>query len=428
MAPSRPDENAAPVLQPVRRSRLARHVDSLLPDMADPQDRSFYRDLLIFGGALFALTLIVHFATMTWMLPAPRDNTTLPLGRDFLNFWMYGRAAVSDAPGRYYDLFAYQDALAKFLGPGFPGQNWSYPPSVMLIAAPFGLVNYLTALAIWTVLGVVLFVSVARRHVLDARMLVLVMISPAVTFCLISGQSSLVTSAMLLTIFAWLDRRPLAAGALIGLLTIKPQLGFLFPLLLIASGRWRVFAAATVTTLALVAITTLLFGVEIWQDFLSKGMPVQNRILADPDLVATPFYTTVFMNVRGLDLSPSIAMAVQLMFSAFAAAVLVWAFWAKRDADPDLLRALFFAATVSASPYLLAYDSLPLMFATLALLVSGKLDGPGRRLAQLVFWLPSLQLVFGAAHIPGPALIAPAFVAYLGWRLGLRPVKALAPA
>jgi len=68
------------------------------------------------------------------------------------------------------------------------------------------------------------------------------------------------------------------------------------------------------------------------------------------------------------------------------------------------------------------------MFTALALLVSGKLDAPGRRLAQLVFWLPSLQLVFGAAHIPGPALIAPAFVAYLGWRLGLRPVKALAAA
>jgi len=335
--PPIPDRSS--IMSPNVTSNSGTPFGKLMPAMSDSRDHAFYRDLLIFGGVLFALTLIVHFATMTWMLPAPRDNTTLPLGRDFLNFWMYGRAAFSDEPGRYYDLFAYQDALAKFLGPGFPGQNWSYPPSVMLLAAPFGLVNYLTALAIWTVLNIVLFVAVARKHAPDSRMLILVMISPAVTFCLISGQSSLVTAAMLLTIFAWLDKKPIAAGALIGLITIKPQLGFLFPLILIASGRWRVFASAAVTTLALVAITTLLFGIEVWQDFLSKGMPVQNRILADPDLVATPFYTTVFMNVRGLDLPPSIAMAVQLVFSAFAVAVLIWAFWAKRDADPDLLRA-----------------------------------------------------------------------------------------
>ena len=45
---------------------------------------------------------------------------------------------------------------------------------------------------------------------------------------------------MLITIFAWLDRRPVAAGVLIGLLTLKPQLGILFPVMLIASARWRV--------------------------------------------------------------------------------------------------------------------------------------------------------------------------------------------
>ena len=38
---------------------------------------------------------------------------------------------------------------------------------------------------------------------------------------------------------------------------------------------------------------------------------------------------------------------------------------------------------------------------------------PGARLAQLVFWMPALQLLFGTYQIPGPAFIAPAFAAYL---------------
>jgi hypothetical protein len=38
----------------------------------------------------------------------------------------------------------------------------------------------------------------------------------------------------------------------------------------------------------------------------------------------------------------------------------------------------------------------------LLLLAQGSLDATGRRLAQLVFWLPALQLVFGGLQQPGP--------------------------
>ena len=60
-----------------------------------------------------------------------------------------------------------------------------------------------------------------------------------------------------------------------------------------------------------------------------------------------------------------------------------------------------------------SYDLLPLTFAAVALLVSGTLDAAGRRLAQLVFWTPTLQLLFGNVQIPGPGFIAPVFAAYL---------------
>jgi hypothetical protein len=53
-------------------------------------------------------------------------------------------------PGRFYDLAAYHQALRDLLGMDLGGQNWSYPPSVMLLAAPFGQLNYLAALGCWT--------------------------------------------------------------------------------------------------------------------------------------------------------------------------------------------------------------------------------------------------------------------------------------
>jgi len=391
--------------------------ERLMPGFATPDDRIFHRDLVIFGLIAFALTVAVYLATTSWHLPFPRDNTTLVLGRDFLNLWMYGRAADTPDPSRFYDVGTYNAELLSLLGQGYPGQNWSYPPSVMLLASPFARLDYLAALALWTSLGLLLFLWVAHRQLNDWRILLPIALSPAALHCLISGQSSYMTTAMLVTIFAWLNPRPILAGVLIGLLTIKPQVGCLLPLMLIAAGRWRVFASAATTTILLVMLTSAVFGFQVWIDFIERGLPAQNLVLSDPDRIMTPFQPTVFMNVRGLDLDYTVAMVAQLFVSVPSILALVWAFRYRRDADPRLLLALFLACTVSASPYLLSYDTLPLTLAAVTLMAAGMLDGAGRRLAQLVFWGPMLQLVFGLAHLPGPALIAPAFAAWLVFRL-----------
>src|SRR5664279_3991710 len=47
-------------------------------------------------------------------------------------------------------------------------------------------------------------------------MLIPVLLSHAALFCLVSGQSSFLAAAMLIAIVAWLDRKPVAAGVLIG--------------------------------------------------------------------------------------------------------------------------------------------------------------------------------------------------------------------
>jgi hypothetical protein len=52
-----------------------------------------------------------------------------------------------------------------------------------------------------------------------------------------------------------------------------------------------------------------------------------------------------------------------------------------------------------------------------ALLAGESCDAPGRRLVQLVYRIPALQLALGTWHLPGPALIAPALVAWLLIRL-----------
>ena len=123
------------------------------PAAARETDRSAIR-LLTWASAIFAaLTAAYYLATISWAGAFPRDATTLVVGRDFLNFWMYGGAAWMADPSQFYDPRLYQHALSALLGAHYPGQNWSYPPSIMLVAAPFGRMPYLPALLCWTILS-----------------------------------------------------------------------------------------------------------------------------------------------------------------------------------------------------------------------------------------------------------------------------------
>jgi hypothetical protein len=408
---------------------LRRFVRGLAPETRDPANGEFLRALLVLGGALFALTIVTYLATTNWAGAFPRDKATLVLGRDFLNLWMYGRALFDGgAPARFYDIATYNDALAQMLGTGYPGQNWPNPPTALVVMAPFGLLSYFPALLAWAGVSLLAFYLAGRREVANWRTLAITAVSPAALLCALSGQSSLLTTAALLAIFAQLDKRPYLAGMLIGLLTVKPQLGILFPFALIASGRWRVFIAAGITALALVAASVALGGAESWHAYIVKALPLQREVLQDAAGTAMPFHPTVFMNIRGV-VGNHAAEIIQFAFTLAAVVAVSVAFRYRRDSDPRILQALFLACTVSASPYMGAYDLLPLTFAAVALIAEEKLDARGRRLAQLVYWSPALQLLFGTMQLPGPGFIAPLFSAYLLQRLFKRvTIAAVQPA
>ncbi|MGJ5177092.1 glycosyltransferase family 87 protein [Bradyrhizobium oligotrophicum] len=394
------------------RQWLARRI----PTVTNDADREMLQGLLLMGALLFILTLLTYVWTTQWSGPFPRDATTLVVGRDFLNFWMYGRAAFTPDPSRFYDIAVYNDALSALLGSDYPGQNVPNPPNALAVMAPFGLLPYLPALACWFAIGLLAFHLGCRRAFADSRVLLIVAISPAGLMCLLSGQSSFLTTAALFGALAWPSRRPALAGILIGLLTIKPQLGVLLPVMLVAASQWRVIAWATLTTLVLIAVSVAIGGLQSWHDYVAKGLPTMNEVLRDPSGIAVPFHASIFMNLRGL-LGDAIAEALQTIAALLAAAGVFAVFRYRRDADPAVLRVFFLACTVSASPYFGIYDVLPLTCAAVALVASGALDGTGRRLAQLTFWLPALQLLFGYVQMPGPGLIAPAFAIFIGWRL-----------
>ena len=81
------------------------------------------------------------------------------------------------------------------------------------------------------------------------------------------ARDGFLTAALFAGALTQLDRRPLIASMLIGLLAYKPQFGLLIPLVLTVSGRRHVFFAAAATVAALALAVTLAFGADAWSVF-----------------------------------------------------------------------------------------------------------------------------------------------------------------
>lgn len=364
---------------------------------------AFWRDIGLAGAVSGAILLSYYVATVSWSAPFPRDLHDYTLGRDFLNFWIYGREAWTTAASRFYDIDLYNDHLRALIGWDYAIQQWSYPPHILFFAAPLGLMPYGLALAVWTILGVLTFFAVAIDRDDGWREMSALLLSPAAVFCLISGQNALLTAAILIAVFRWMDARPVLIGVLIGILTVKPQLGLLLPVMLALTGRWRVFFAAATTTIVLVGTTVLVYGIDIWIDYLGPGIRNQETVLLRPSWITEALIPTVFMNARIAGLSIDEAYAVQAIAGASMLAAAVWVF--ARPRDPLLSYCFLLVATFVLTPYLMSYDLLIAGWVALVLYKAGPVSLSLRISAAGLYWLPIIALAMAVNGIPGSALI-----------------------
>ncbi len=378
--------------------------------------REIWRGVFLPGAIASGILLTLYLLSVEWAPRFPRDIHGYALGRDFLNFWTYGREAWSGEAGRFYDIGIYNAHLQALVGADYQTQQWSYPPHLILLMAPFGLLPYLPAYAFWTALGVAaLFWSLPNGT--DRRLGALALaLAPAGLICLVSGQNAFFAVAIFAGVFRFLDTRPILAGVLLGLLTVKPQLGLLLPLMLVVTGRWTVFASAAATTIALFAATALLFGPDIWTTYLRDAIPLQEYVIRDPTRATMGLMPTAYMNARIVGLSAETAYAVQAVFAALALGAVVWTY--SRPRDPLLSYAVLITATLSATPYLMSYDFVVLSWVLLALAAAERAAPGDRRILLAVQFVPFLAIAGELAGVPGAALILPGLAAV--WLLRLR--------
>jgi len=360
-----------------------------------------------------------------------------PIGTDFSNVYAAGTYVLGGNPVAPFDSVQQFARERAIFGETTQFYGWHYPPYFLFVAAalawmPYGLALFvwqavtlgLYLLAIWAIVSsfapsperggsaretrrggvsdpaqartptrqpsaVGLPLSGGEKEGVDYLWLLLALAFPAVLINVGHGHNGFLTAALLGGGLVILDRRPLAAGILFGLMAYKPQFGLMIPIALAAGGYWRTFAAAAATAVLLTLVTTLVFGVQVWHAFFVGAEFTRTVVLEQGD-TGWHKIQSIFSWARMWGAPVPLAYAIQGAATLVLAMASAWLWHGK--APYPLKAAGLCLAAILATPYTLDYDMMVLAPAIAFLAADGMTRGfgPWEKTALAALWLVPL--------------------------------------
>ena len=192
--------------------------------------------------------------------------------QDYLAQWAAGRRLWDVQAPLVYNWHAHELYQARLIGVAAPVKLYIfYPPPFLFTTLPFAKLNFFPATLAFLTVTVASYAASLRLLLNSWSSAILVALSGGGAFyCLWFTQNGFLTAALLTAALALLRTKPILAGLLIGCLTIKPQLGLLIPVALVAGGHWRTIIAAAITTVALAIAAEILISPGIWMAFIGS--------------------------------------------------------------------------------------------------------------------------------------------------------------
>ena len=305
-----------------------------------------------YSAVLLAAYLI---ASILWIALANGlvDRNNKPLGTDFSNVYAAGMLASNGKPDVAYDWPSEHAVEKAIFGRDVPFYGWHYPPQFLLVAAILALVPYGWALALWMATTLSAYIAIIRVILPQPTAVLVALAYPAVFVNLLHGQNGFINAALLGGALLLLDRRPITSGVLIGLLAYKPQFGVLIPLMLLATARWTVVAAASATVLAACTVTLSMFGTKVWVAF-AASTTLTRHVVLEAGSIGWEKMQSIFSAVRMWGGGVDLAYMAQGALALGVAAGLIW-LW-RSEAAVDLKASALAVAALIATPYVLDYD------------------------------------------------------------------------
>jgi alpha-1,2-mannosyltransferase len=306
----------------------------------------------IYAGIMFALGFFA-IAALLATSNGLNDYQHRPLGTDFSDVYAAGKYVLEGKPAAPFSPQLQYEKQQSIFGADTPFYSWNYPPVFLALAAALALLPYFAALAVWQLATLPLYLWNVLAITRDPRAFLPALAFPAVFINLTHGQNGFLTAALLGGGMFLVDRTPILAGMMLGLIVYKPQFGLLIPLALAVSGRWRVFWTAAATVIAVCAATYFIYGAAVWDAFRDSLTFTRTVLLEEG---ATGFYKmqSAFAAVRLWGGPAALAYAAQAIVILAVAFFLV-RIWRSESALAFKAAALI-AGALLVTPYSLDYD------------------------------------------------------------------------
>jgi hypothetical protein len=285
-----------------------------------------------------------------WIVKLVRPHEVL--FPDFFALWSFGRYVLSLDPASLYDhasLHAFQVDLGLP-----PEQNYPflYPPLILSALVPLGMLPYAVARGGWMVVTFGAYLAALTPWRWPRLVLALLLIAPSTALCLFVGQTGFVTAALMLGGIRLLRTRPIVAGMLVGCLVCKPQFALMVPFVLMFGRHWRALIGAGLAVAILAAVTTLGFGLGIWEAWLASMQQQAGALTAGNEQLheKMPTITSAVLLLGGGLRAAHLAQAV----GALAGVLAIWR--VRACANAEALLVVLPLATLLATPYAFGYD------------------------------------------------------------------------
>ncbi|MBV9169167.1 MAG: DUF2029 domain-containing protein [Chloroflexi bacterium] len=338
--------------------------------------------LLTWRRARFYVLVIAAILAFAWVQSIvagepPLNAGGVPIGGDYIAFYTAGRLVLSGEAAQIYDhdtVAAFQHALLDGRANDFH-DAFRNPPFLALMFAPLALLDLLPSVGIWTLLSIACLIAAcwlmlqrlpSLRPAWRGIALAVFAFGP-VYFNLVDGENAAVSLLLYVLLYrALTDGHDRRAGVWAALGLFKPQLFFVFPLVFLATRRWRALTAYGLVAAALGAISVMLVGVEGVQSWLRALMDTESLNAAHNSwrmLSLKTFFELVLPDAPVVSLLLYAACAILLV------GLLLRAWRHHREGDLPLLWAATSLVAVLVDPHLVDYDLSVLVPAALLAIV-----------------------------------------------------------
>ena len=247
-----------------------------------------------------------------------------------------------------------------------PAPLFPYPPVYLLLVLPFAKLPVAWSLALSQLAQFAALAWALRKFAPGKFYLFFALgalLAPAASNNVIAGSNAVLVAALIVGGIASLEKKPLLAGALLGLMIFKPQFFPLLPVALIAAKQGRAFAALCASAIVFTLLSVAAFGPMLWLDWINVYLHPQAVAGVNATDWGHMWDDSVSTCVSLLGAPRGVAIAVQ----ALAAALAVWAVWRVFVRPHPAQLPVLLCATLLASPHVSNYDLILLVIATLAL-------------------------------------------------------------